>query len=515
VSGSYVPVLQAALARIDTGLAGDPSPELLIERAQLLAVLGRTDEALNQYAAVLTNEPSHLEALTAVGTLLLGRGQAELARTFLCAAIARDPGHAPALANVGCFELLGGRLDAAGRAFEAALRIDPTLPLAHRGLGDIAQRRGDAAATALHRERSRCCRPLTTSQYIGAGPPLSVLALSTTACGNIVTDQFFDNRVVLLSSLAVDQADSATPLPPHDLVFNTISDADLCSAELATAAAIVGRSSAPVINHPAAVAATGRAANARRLAGLEGVAAPRIRPVRRADLTGPRGAAFIAERGFDFPLLVRTPGFHRGAHFVKVDAVQDLSGAVAPLPGDVLLLIEFLDTRDADGLLRKHRVIIVDGQLYPVHLAISRHWKVHYFSADMEARAEHRAHDAAFLADMERTLGSAAVAALGQIAATLDLDYGGIDFAIDRLGRVAVFEANAAMVAALPNADACWNYRRAPIRRIRGAVRAMIRRRASGLPRAAVNGQAATADGSRQTFNDDAGGVLLRRSLGC
>jgi tetratricopeptide (TPR) repeat protein len=479
-----VPVMQAALAQLDARLDSDPGAAgLRFERAGLLEMLGRVDEALNDYIAVLGAQPAHVEALAAVGMLFIGAGRTELARTFLNAAIVHEPGHATALANLAYLEMIGGGLAAAHALFETALCVDPTLAVAHRGLADIARRRGDLAVATLHEDRSMRCRPLATSRYIGSGPPVSVLALWTTACGNIVSEAFFDSRVVLLTSLIVDLADAQTLLPPHDLVFNIIGDGDLCTAGLATAAAIVRRSGAPVINHPDAVAATTRAGNARRLTRLAGVVAPRTSAVERADLIGPHAAAFITDSGFTFPLLVRAPGFHRGDHFVKVDAAADLEDAIAALPGDTLLLIAFLDTRDAAGLHRKYRVIIVDGQLYPVHLAVSAHWKVHYFSADMADNTEHRALDAAFLADMEGTLGTAAVAALRRIAAVLDLDYGGIDFTVDGAGNVVVFEANASMIAAVPEPDARWDYRRAPIRRIQSAVRATIRRRASGLPR--------------------------------
>ena len=48
-----------------------------------------------------------------------------------------------------------------------------------------------------------------------------------------------------------------------------------------------------------------------------------------------------------------------------------------------MLAIEYLDARGARGKARKYRAMIVDGKIYPMHLAISRHWKVHYFTADM------------------------------------------------------------------------------------------------------------------------------------
>jgi D-alanine-D-alanine ligase-like ATP-grasp enzyme len=96
----------------------------------------------------------------------------------------------------------------------------------------------------------------------------------------------------------------------------------------------------------------------------------------------------------------------------------------------------------------------------------------------MADHAEHRLEDGAFLNDMRAVLGANAVAALQRVAETLGLDYGGIDFALDAAGNVIVFEANATMTVPLPEPDAMWDYRRAPVARIHTAVRRMLVRRA-------------------------------------
>ena len=120
----------------------------------------------------------------------------------------------------------------------------------------------------------------------------------------------------------------------------------------------------------------------------------------------------------------------------------------------------------------------IGGELYPLHLAISSHWKVHYFSADMRDRPDHRAEDAAYLADPEAVLGSQVMATLARIAAALELDYAGIDFGLDAGGNVLLFEANAAMVVVDPGPEPEWEYRRGPVERVRAAVRALLAGRA-------------------------------------
>jgi hypothetical protein len=186
----------------------------------------------------------------------------------------------------------------------------------------------------------------------------------------------------------------------------------------------------------------------------------------------------LSHHGFTFPLLLRTPGFHGGEHFLYVETIGDLQGAVDTLPGDDLFVIQYLDARGPDGSCRKYRVMMVDGHLYPLHVAISTNWKIHYYTADMADHPSHRAEDAAFLEDMPAVLGSRALAALRHIQNTLGLDYGGIDFGLNERGDVLLFEANATMAVIVPDKDHRWDYRRPATERIYTAVWKMLINRA-------------------------------------
>ena len=197
----------------------------------------------------------------------------------------------------------------------------------------------------------------------------------------------------------------------------------------------------------------------------------------------PRAAltvAGLARRGFGLPLLLRAPGFHAGQHFVRVEAAASLPAAVAALPGERLLAIEPLAATGADGMARKCRVMAVGGRLYPLHLAVSPDWKVHYFTAAMAGSAAFRAEEAAFLADMAGYLGPRACAGLAWVARRLGLDYAGIDFAPGPGGTVLLFEANAAMALVPPPPEPMWDYRRPAFARVAAAARALVLTAAAG-----------------------------------
>jgi len=222
------------------------------------------------------------------------------------------------------------------------------------------------------------------------------------------------------------------------------------------------------------VMGTGRGDNARRLSRLPGVLAPETVTLPREVLNSGDAVAALARHGLRFPLLLRTPGFHTGRHFILVDRPTALQEAMAGLPGVELTAIQYLDSRSADGKIRKYRVMMIDGRLYPLHVAVSSHWKVHYFTAEMADHAEHRAEDAEFLRNMPVVLGSRAMTALERIESTLGLDYAGIDFGLSPAGDVLLYEANATMVVNPTGPDERWVYRRPAVERIYAAVRSML-----------------------------------------
>jgi glutathione synthase/RimK-type ligase-like ATP-grasp enzyme len=294
--------------------------------------------------------------------------------------------------------------------------------------------------------------------------------LSSTTGGNIhlqrfVHDQVFQTFVVLPEFYNVN-----TPLPPHQLVVNGIGDAEMSAGALTAAQSLLALTAAPVVNPPAAVLATTRSNNAKRLSALPGVVTPITVTLPRERLCDANAATTLADLGLAFPLLLRTPGFHTGLHFLRVDNFEGLPAALAELPGQELIVMQYLDARGADGKSRKYRAMLVDGQIYPLHVAISSHWKIHYFTAQMAGNPQHRAEDAAFLQDMPAVLGPLAMNALRQIQSTLALDYAGIDFGLNAKGEVLLFEANATMVVNPPEPDERWKYRRPAYEQIRRAI---------------------------------------------
>jgi len=462
------------IEQIDALIAADPQAvKLRFARACALQDLCRNTEAERAFLDVLAREPAHFGALINLGALLHVAGKREIARALFTKAAIEHPQEPIALVNLGNALAEDGEIDAAIATYERAFDLVPGYPNAHFALSLLYRGLGRSDEALRHHQLAFAKANVAVSPALGTDLPIDVLLLVAANGGNVVTAPLIDRRAVRLYRLVVEGYRPDMQLPPHHVVFNAVGDADRAASALALAAAIVERSGAPAINLPARVIPTGRADVTARLGALPGVIAPRTRLMRRDDVT----AEGLAAAGFTFPLLLRSPGYHTGQHFIEVASPAELPALRDALPGKELLVIAFLDGRGADRNFRKYRVLFIGGELYPLHLAISRNWKVHYFSADMSVVDEHRVEEAAFLADMRGVLGARTIASLERINAELGLDYGGIDFGVDAAGNVLVYEANATMAVFPAPPDERFDYRRPAVARVLAAAHALVRTR--------------------------------------
>ena len=476
---------EARLAELDALLAhqciGGDLIILAIERAALLGALNRHDDAKQAFISILKQEPTHFSALNEFATLLTRMGAIAAACRVYAEAILHHPDNPLPHINLANLFLRANKLHEARAHYEKALSLDSSNPHAHQGLGAVLSDLGDRAAARGHFEKGFRDHSISSLPYRGSKPPIHVLQLVSSGGGNIPAAHLLDDNVFQTSVIVADYLSPLVQLPPHQLVFNAIGDADLCEPALKSAIRLLEGSKMPIINHPSAVMRTGRVANASRLKAVPGVVTALTVSITRHVLVGLEGPATLAGKGFRFPVLLRSAGYHTGRNFVMVRTANELAPVAASLPGEELLVIEFLDARRSDGAFRKYRVMMIDGRLYPLHLAISRDWKVHYFTSEMSASASHRAEEASFLGNMPGALGSKAMAALEAIRNTLGLDYAGVDFGLGDDGDVLLFEANATMIISPAGHEEHWAYRRGAVDRAIGAAIAMIEKR-SGSP---------------------------------
>lgn len=450
--------------------------------ANLLAGSSRNEdreEAKALFLEIIQAEPSHLQALNNLGILLFQTGYISAAHTVYAALVTYHPDEVTAHVNFGHVLLYLNNLPLAQTHFHIALSFNPDLPEAHQGLASVFHRLHDEDNACFHRKRGFSAQPVSRLPYNGQSKPVPLLILASAQEGNIPWRFLIDSNVFETTIIAVEYFDNATPLPAHTLIFNAIGDADLCHDGLKMAQHLLESSHAPIINQPAAVLKTGRMANAMQRQTIPGVIFPRMVLFSKLNTETVFVPEVLAQTDIRFPFLLRTPGFHGGNYFLFVENRYALHAAMEALPGENLLAIEFLDSQSKDGLFRKYRVMSINGRLYPIHMAISTQWKVHYFSSDTTNSPAYRREESLFLNNFSTYLGPGALTSLQQISQSIGLDFCGMDFGFDANRNILLYEANATMAINPPSANAQWDYKRKAIENALTATKKMFSERAN------------------------------------
>jgi tetratricopeptide (TPR) repeat protein len=390
-----------------------------------------------------------------LGQILWKRGLLKAATLVLTRGLVGDSEDAFFHLHLGHCYRQANQLVSSRLHYERALCLSPDLAPAHQGLAYVFDELGDGPLAEIHRDRG-FQEGIQTLSFHGSDSGIPLLLLASARGGNVVTAPWLDPRRFRLTVAFPEYAKSAPTLESYRLIVNAIGDADRDALALKVARAWLESSPQPVINPPAQVEATRRLDVSRRLATVDGVRTPRMMVVPPSVFQqNDGGTQFLRDHGWTFPFLLRRPGYHGGRYLYRLNDACDLADVVSQWDGQVWLAIEYRDTRGSDQIFRKYRMMIIDGALYPMHLALSGHWKVHYGSRQGVSDVMQRLEESRYLQFPEQVLGEARMRSLLKIADTLALDYAGIDFAIDQEGQLLVFEANATMtIASLGNAGA-------------------------------------------------------------
>jgi hypothetical protein len=473
--------LEEAIAHYQRVLALAPAHAVAANNmGNALQVLGRFDEATACYRTALETKPDSPEIRTNLGRALDSAGHPREALAEFGRALALAPASAEIHYRVGSILENIPFLEDARAYYQMALRLQPDYAAAHVALGNVLADLGLEDAAWEHRRLGYADDVLVTRPALGNDHPIRVLKLMSAAGGNVPLDTVLTPTRYEVSRLIAEYADQLPSLDRFDIVFNAIGDADRCARGLDAAEALLADCSLPVLNPPARVRRTTRAATSARLGSLPGVRTPRLVTWPRSMFETGQAAASLAAKGWTCPLLLRVLGHHTGHHFVKVDAFDQVNAAGLSLPGNQITVIEWLNAESADGTYRKYRVLFLGGEIYPLHMAVSEQWKVHYFTANMADDEAYRLEERRFLADYPAVLGAQGTAAVQAIRDALQLDYGGLDFAIGPAGEILVFEANATMHIILPHAEPLWDYRRPFVEQALRAAQGLFQPRRAG-----------------------------------
>ena len=362
-----------------------------------------------------------------------------------------------------------GRLDEALAAFLDAVARDDRALDAHLGIYEVAQilRRPELALE--HQAAAIALAPVhSTPASEREDYALLVPCAPGPYTANMPADLLFDARFVTLHRWYVDPAGSVPPLPAHDAVFVAIGESDEAAPHLRAVERYLAAAGRPVLNPPELIARLGRVPLAETFAS-----ARYCRVVTTTRIARDRYAA----GGFPVPHIVRPVGSHGGHGLERIDDDAQRAAYLATCGADWLYVAPFVDYSSADGFFRKYRIVFVDGEPFAFHLAISPRWMVHYYNAPMAEHQWMRDEEHAFLARIGDVFSGELAAALRETAELLPLDYVGIDCAIDRDGKLLIFEADNALIIHLLDDPALFGYKHVYVPRILEALDAMVRRR--------------------------------------
>ena len=365
-----------------------------------------------------------------------------------------------------------GRLDEALAAFLGAVERDAGLLDAHLGIYEVAQilRRPDLALA--HQAAAIAIAPVqSTPAAEHEDYALLVPCVAGPYTANTPADLLFDPARVTLHRWYVDPAAPVPPLPPHDAVFVAIGESDEATPHLAAIGRFAARSDRPVLNRPELIARLGRVPLAETFGQAE-----HCRVVATTRLARDRYAA----EGFPVPHIVRPVGSHGGHGLTRIEDDEQRAAYLRDADAEALYVAPFIDYSSPDGFFRKYRIVFIDGEPFPFHLAISPRWMVHYYNAPMAEHQWMRDEEHAFLADIGAVFHGLLLEALHETAALLRLDYVGIDCAIDRDGTLLIFEADNALIIHLLDDPALFGYKHTYVPRILAALDAHVRRTIAG-----------------------------------
>ena len=466
---------KAALACSEETLAWAPDQaEAWFVKGSALTALRRIEAAVTAFEHAVALDPDHAATRLGLGNAYAELDHADSPIEHLTRAAELDPGSKEIHASMGSVLYRCGEAEAAEKACWLALAADPTLVVAHQNLAAIHADRGEPDLARHHRDQAYRSKALFVEA--APDPEATVLILTTSQSGNIPHKYLLPaDRYTRLNWFIEYAAEgAAADLPAYDVVFNIIGDPDAAGGAEAPVAAFLNSCARAVINDPAKVTPTRRDRLSDLLAGVDNLLTPRAARFDAETIAAKGLGACIAASGLAWPLLVRPIGSHGGASLVLAQDAADL--AQANLRAGVYVT-EYVDFRGADGLYRKYRMIFVEGQVFPYHLAITDDWLVHYGTAGMEDDKARQLEERFFLGDPASALGASAMAAIVEVGQRLGLDYAGFDFSVLPDGRAVVFEANATMLVHPEDADGEFAYKNPHAARIFAAFQAMVARR--------------------------------------
>lgn len=275
-------------------------------------------------------------------------------------------------------------------------------------------------------------------------------------------------------------------LPEHDLVFVAVGESAANRPLLEQLGRFAKSWRKPVLNLPERILNLSRDNVSAALRRIPGVAMPVTARVDREELAQIARSEIPLAQVLDegaFPIIARPLESQGGKDLAKLDGPGAVAAYLEKAASAEFFVSRFVDYSGPDGFFRKYRVVVIDGRPFACHMAISRHWMIHYVNADMDADAWKREEEARFMAGFDAGFAVRHRQALRGVDAAMGLDYYAIDCAETAEGSLLVFEADTAMLVHAMDPVDLYAYKQPQMRKVFTAFREMLEKRRFPAPK--------------------------------
>jgi len=268
-------------------------------------------------------------------------------------------------------------------------------------------------------------------------------------------------------------------LEKYDLIFNQISDCDTHKTVLKKLSKIIEQSSKNIayINHPKYIFQTTRDKIYKNLQNIPNLIVPhtvKITPKSPDDIQ-----SSILKSKMNFPILFRQAGDHGGVSTILLNSYEEINSKMYQfaLDGREYYITKYYDYSE-NGIYRKFRLVVVDGELFVRHVIYSNNWMIHSKSREfMEKNPQYNRKEKIILENFDKIIKPKIQNIINTIYNVLSLDYFGIDCGVDINGQMVIFELNSNMNILINNQYNKDKY----IDKIKNAINKMILHRMDSL----------------------------------
>jgi len=262
-----------------------------------------------------------------------------------------------------------------------------------------------------------------------------------------IGDTAFNKQLITLDA----NAQQDIQFTDTHLVFNQIANADTHKIALSKAEKLCDsiKNNVACINHPAIIARQTRDQLAELLANINDIIVPHT--IRFSPASFEQVNLKISGLNWDYPVIIRQCGDHNGRNMEKLEKPADVKKLSYTFFQNECYLSQFINYADNKGVFRKLRLVVVDGKIFLRHALYKDNWKVSASArAFMKDNSWYYDYEKQLIESFDSEIKPRIINAVCDIHQAIELDYFGIDCALDEQNKLLIFEIN-------PNMNILYN----------------------------------------------------------